>query len=237
MTQTIEPNGVTPGPYGYVMDWDPAKAHLKVALSEGSTAFADNTEFQDTPTLNNGTRTMVKAVSGKILSINSIGAADSSRSAGTYANLTADATGASGAIAKARFTVVVDGSGAATVTIVDGGEDFAVSETIQINDAQLGNGGGAALTFDVATISSAEQTGQTGLYNAEDYLYYDNAIAANDTEKNSGIVVGPGQNLLVYSSAGDLSYVVNGFESPSGDLPVINMEKVASEGGGGGVAP
>ena len=237
VTQTIQPNGVTAGPYGYVMDWDPAKAHLKVALGEGSTAFADNTEFQDTPTLNNGTRTLVKAVSGKILSINSIGAADASRSAGTYANLTADATGASGAIAKARFTVVVDGSGAATVTIVDGGEDFAVSETIQINDAQLGNGGGAALTFDVATISSAEQTGQTGLYNAEDYLYYDNSVAANDTEKNSGIVVGPGQNLLVYSSAGDLSYVVNGFESPSGDLPVINMEKVASEGGGGGVAP
>ena len=101
-------------------------------------------------------------MSGKILSINSIGAADSNRAAGTYANLTADATGASGDIAKARFTVVVDGSGAATVTIVDGGEDFAVSETIQINDAQLGNGGGAALTFDVATISSAEQTGQTG---------------------------------------------------------------------------
>ena len=162
VTQTILQNGITAGPYGYVMDWDPAKAHLKVALGEGSTAFADNTEFLDTPTLNNGTRIMTKAVSGKILSINSIGAADSNRAAGTYANLTADATGASGVIAKARFTVVVDGSGAATVTIVDGGEDFAVSETIQINDAQLGNGGGAALTFDVATISSAEQTGQTG---------------------------------------------------------------------------
>ena len=237
VTQTIQPNGVTAGPYGYVMDWDPAKAHLKVALGEGSTAFADNTEFLDTPTLNNGTRTMVKAVSGKILSVNSIGAADAARAAGTYANLTADATGASGVIAKARFTVVVDGSGAATVTIVDGGEDFAVSETIQINDAQLGNGGGAALTFDVATISSAEQTSQTGIYNAEDYLYYGNAIAANDTEKNSGIVVGPGQNLLVYSSAADLSYVVNGFESPSGDLEVINMTKISSEGGGGGVAP
>jgi hypothetical protein len=237
VTQTIQPNGVTAGPYGYVMDWDPAKAHLKVALGEGSTAFADNTEFLDTPTLNNGTRVMTKAVSGKILSVNSIGAADANRSAGTYANLTADATGASGDIAKARFTVVVDGSGAATVTIVDGGEDFAVSETIQINDAQLGNGGGAALTFDVATISTAEQTSQTGLYSGEDYLYYDNAIAANDTEKNSGIVVGPGQNLLVYSSAADLSYVVNGFESPSGDLEVINMTKISSEGGGGGVAP
>jgi hypothetical protein len=237
VTQTVQQGGVTAGPYGYVMDWDPAKAHLKVALGEGSTVFADNTEFYDSPTLNNGVRIMTKAVTGKILSIDSIGAADASRSAGTYANLTADATGASGAIAKARFTVVVDGSGAATITIVDGGEDFAAAETIQINDAQLGNGGGAALTFNAATVSTAEQTGQTGLYNAEDYLYYDNAVAANDTEKNSGIVVGPGQNLLVYSSAGDLSYVVNGFESPSGDLPVVNMTKVTSEEGGGGAAP
>ena len=233
VTQTVQQNGIVAGPYGYVMDWDPAKAHLKVALGEGSTTFADNTEFYDTPTLNNGVRTMTKVVDGKILSVNSIGAADANRSAGTYANLTADATGASGDIATALFTVVVDGSGAATVTIVDGGEDFAVAETIQINDAQLGNGGGAALTFDVATISTGVAVDQTALYSPEDYLYYDNAIAANDTEKNSGIVVGPGQNLLVYSSAADLSYVVNGFESPSGDLPVVNMSKISTEGGGG----
>ena len=233
VTQTVQQGGIVAGPYGYVMDWDPAKAHLKVALGEGSAAFADNTEFLDTPTLNNGTRIMVKAVTGKIQTINNIGAADGSRAAGSYPNLTADATGASGDIAKAKFSVVVDGSGAATITIEDGGEDFAAAETVQINDAQLGNGGGAALTFDVATISTAEHTSQTGLYSAEDYLYYDNAIAANDTEKNSGIVVGPGQNLLVYSSAADLSYVVNGFESPSGDLETVNMTKVATEGGGG----
>ena len=237
VTQTVQQNGIVAGPFGYVMDWDPAKAHLKVALGEGSTAFADNTEFYDTPTLNNGVRVLTKVVDGKILSINSIGAADSNRAAGTYANLTADATGASGDIATALFTVVVDGSGAATVTIVNGGEDFAVSETIQINDAQLGNGGGAALTFDVATISTAEQTGQTGLYSAEDYLYYDKAIAANVTDKNSSIIVGPGQNLVVYSSAGDLSYVVNGFEAASGDLEVINMTKVDTEGGDGTPAP
>lgn len=180
---------------------------------------------------------MTKAVSGKILTINNVGAADGNRAAGTYANLTADATGASGDITKARFTVVVDGSGAATITIVDGGEDFAAAETVQINDAQLGNGGGAALTFDVATISTAEQTGQTGLYSAEDYLYYGKAIAANTTDKNSSIIVGPGQNLLVYSSAADLSYVVNGFEAPSGDLEVINMTKIDTEGGDGTPAP
>ncbi len=233
VTQTVQQNGIVAGPYGYVLDWDPAKAHLKVALGEGSTAFTDNTEFLDTPTLNNGTRVMVKAVTGKILSVDTVGAADAARSAGTYSNLTANATGASGNIAKAKFTVVVDGSGAATVTIVDGGEDFAAAETIQINDSQLGNGGGAALTFNAATISTAEQTSQTGLYSAEDYLYYDNAIAANDTEKISGVVVGPGQNILVYSSAADLSYVVNGFESASDDLTVINMIKKQTEADGG----
>ena len=237
VTQTVQPGGVSVGPYGFVLDWDPAKAHLKVALGEGSPAFADNTEFLDTPTLNNGTRIMTKAVTGKILAVDTISAADAARVANTYSNLTANATAGSGDIAKAKFTVVVDGSGAATVTIVDGGEDFAAAETIQINDSQLGNGGGAALTFNAATISTAEETSQTGLYSAEDYLYYDNAIAANDTEKISGIVVGPGQNILVYSSAADLSYVVNGFESASDDLEVIQLSKIVTDGGGAAAAP
>jgi hypothetical protein len=236
VTQTVEANGVTPGAYGYVQEWFPDKAHLKITLGEGSQSLADNVEFYDTPTLNNGDRVTVKVVDGKILSINNVGGADANRAAGTYPNLIADATGASGDIAKARFTVVVDGAGAATVTIVDGGEDFAVAETIQINDGQLGNGGGAALTFDVATISTGVAIDQTGLYSDEDYLFYDNSVAANETEKNSAIIVGPGENLLVYSSAGDLSYVANGFESPSDDFTVINMTKVVTEDDGGGAA-
>ena len=237
VTQTIDPSGVSAGPFGYVMDWDPDKAHLKVALAPGSSAFANDTEFYDTPTLNNGTRTMTKVVDGKIMSVDTVGAANASRAAGTYEDLTANSTGGSGNITKAKFTVTVDGSGAATITIVDGGEDFAVNETITINDSQLGAGGAPALTFDVATITTGVQAGQTDIYDAEDYLFYDNAIAANETEKNTAIVVGPGQNLLAYSSAGDLSYVVNGFESGSDDLPVVNMTKVQTGDGGGSPAP
>lgn len=237
ITQTVQPSGVIPGPYGYVQEWFPDKAHLKIALGEGSTAFTDNVEFYDTPTLNNGARTTTKVVDGKILSINNVGGADANRVQGNYPNLTADATGASGDISKAVFTVDVDGSGAATITIVDGGEDFAVAETIQINDGQLGNGGGAALTFDVATISTGVAVDQTALYSDEDYLFYDNSVAANETEKNSAIVVGPGENLLVYSSAADLSYIANGFESPSDDFTVVQMTKISTDDGGGGVAP
>ena len=56
------------------------------------------------------------------------------------------------------------------------------------------------------------------------------AIAANVTDKNSSIIVGPGQNLLVYSSAGDLSYQANGFETSSDDYEVVNMTKIATGG-------
>ena len=66
--------------------------------------------------------------------------------------------------------------------------------------------------------------------NPEDYVFYDKAIGANVTDKNSSLVVGPGQNLTVYSSAGDLSYVVTGFESPSGDFDVVNMTKTQAGG-------
>ena len=224
-------NAVTPGPYGYVQSYDPVNAHLKVTLGEGSAGFTAGTEFYDTPTLNNGTRTMAKVVTGKILTINSVGAADGSRAAGTYTISAPSGTTGSGS--GDTYSIVVDGSGAATVTIIDGGEGHAAADTITVNDSLLGSGGGAALTFNVATVSTGVNTDQAAIYNAEDYVFYDKSVAANTTDKNSAIIVGPGQNLTVYSSAGDLSYVVTGFESPSDDFTVVNMTKVASEGGGG----
>ena len=229
-TQTIQASGVTAGPFGYVQDWYPASCHLKVSIGEGSQAFAADDSFYDTPTLNNGTRILTTVRTGKALSVNSIGAADASRTAGTYASISPNATGGSGNLTTSKFTVVVDGSGAATITVIDGGYGHAVSDTLTINDSQLGGGGGAALTFDVATISTGIHTDQTGLYSAEDYFLYDNALAANTTDKNTSIIVGPGQNLLVYSSAGDISYVLNGFETTSDDYEVINMTKIQSGG-------
>ena len=230
VTQTVLSNGVTPGPYGYVQDFDASTCHLKVALGHGSAAFALNDDFYDTPTLNNGTRTMVRPVTGKALTINSIGAADASRTAGTYASISPNATGGSGDLATSKFTVVVDGSGAATITVINGGFGHAASDTLTINDSQLGGGGGAALTFDVASISTAVHTDQTGIYSDGEYIFYDKAIATKVTDKNTSLVVGPGENLLVYSSAADLSYVVNGFEAPSDDFTVVNMTKVSAGG-------
>ena len=226
VTQTVQPSGVTPGPYGYVQDFDATTQHLKVALGHGSAAFALNDDFYDSPTLNNGTRTMVRPVTGKALTINSIGAADASRTAGTYASISPNATGGSGDLTTSKFTVVVDGSGAATITVINGGFGHAGSDTLTINDSQLGGGGGAALTFDVATVSTAVHTDQTAIYSDSEYIFYDKAIATKVTDKNTSLVVGPGENLLVYSSAADLSYVVNGFEAASDDFTVLNMSKI-----------
>ena len=229
-TQTIQPSGVTAGPFGYIQDFDASLCHLKVTIGEGSSAFAANDSFYDSPTLNNGIRQLATVRTGKALSLNNVGGADASRTAGTYTNISPNSTGGSGDLTTTKVTVVVDGSGAATVTLLNGGYGHAGSDTLTVNDSQLGGGGGANLTFDVASISTGIHTDQTAIYSDADYIYYGKAIAANVTDKNSSLIVGPGQNLLVYSSAGDLSYQANGFEAASDDYEVVNMTKISSGG-------
>ena len=85
-----------------------------------------------------------------IKTINNVGAADSSRTAGTYTIGASDYSGGTGS--GATFSIVVDGSGAATVTITASGNGYNTNDTITVADAQLGSGGGAALTFDVDTL-------------------------------------------------------------------------------------
>ena len=93
------------------------------------------------------------ATAGRLLTVDTISAADASRTEGTYTIGASDySTDASGT--GATFSVAVNGSGAATVTIVNPGSGYAVDETFTITDAQLGGGGGASLTFDAATVSS-----------------------------------------------------------------------------------
>ncbi|AOV60911.1 virion structural protein [Synechococcus phage S-CAM22] len=93
------------------------------------------------------------ATAGRLLTIDTVSGADSSRTAGTYTIGASDySTDASGT--GATFSVVVAAGGAATVTVVNPGSGFAVNETFTITDANLGGGGGASLTFDAATVSS-----------------------------------------------------------------------------------
>jgi len=227
-TYTIDAGGVTPGFYGYVHDWDADRNVLKISLDEGSPAVAVGDNLYDSVTEVDGSRRWTEVVSGKAQTLGSIGAADGSRTAGTYNGILP--TGGSGSGLKVN--VVVDGSGAATVTLVNGGKDYAAAETLTVTDAQLGGGGAANLTFNVATIGTGDAAGATTLVycNAEDWFAYDKAIAANATDRITGVVVGPGQNILVYSSAADISYAVTGFESNADDYVVLSVSKNAAGG-------
>ena len=229
-TQTIQASGVSVGSYGYVHGYDPATNHLKVSIDRNSAAFSVGDTFYDSPTLINGTRSMCEVVDGKILTVDTIGAADASRTANTYT--VSGSTNGSGT--GQSFQVVVAAStGAATVTVLNGGKNHTAGNTVTILDSDLGGGGAANLTFNVATISSGIQTSATGVYNVSDYVFYDKAIAANVTDKNSSIVVGPGQNLVCRAANTGVSFVVNGFESNSSDYEVVNMTKTTTDGGGG----
>jgi hypothetical protein len=91
------------------------------------------------------------AVESPITSVTNIGAANISRTAGTYTIVANDyATTSLGQ--DATFSITVAVGGAATITITDGGKGFIVGETITISDSDLGAGGAPDLTFDVETV-------------------------------------------------------------------------------------
>jgi len=89
-----------------------------------------------------------------IVTFTSNGAADGSRTAGTY-TVTDAAGSASGT--GADFTVVVAVDGTPTVTLVSGGTGYVNSETITIADSSLGSGGGATVVLTVASINEEKK--------------------------------------------------------------------------------
>ena len=111
-------------------------------------------------TVNNGgtdfaageTITITNANASGIKTVGNFGATDASRTPGTYTLGTSDySTQNSGA--NATFTVVIGTGGTVdSVTVTDDGSGFIVNETVTVADAQLGGGGGAALTFDATAI-------------------------------------------------------------------------------------
>ena len=231
-TYTVQANGVTVGKYGYVHEWDSAQNELKISLGVGSAAFAVGDQLYDTPTLVDANRTMAEVVSGKVLAIDTVGAANASRTAGTYSGLSP--TGGSGSGLKVDI-VVAASTGAATVTLVNGGKNYADGETLTVTDANLGGGGAPNLTFATDGIGAGDGIGATSTtyVKTEDYIHYGKAIAANSSDRTTGIVVGPGQNLIVYASDTNIAFQVQGFESVSEDYTVLGNAKTAESGGGG----
>jgi hypothetical protein len=235
VTYTIQASGVTPGSWGFVHDFDEARNTLKISLDGASSVFAVGDQFYDTPKLTDENRLMASIVTGKVLDVDTVSAADASRTAGTYEGLLP--TGGTGTGLKVKV-VVAASTGAATVTLINGGKDYADGQTLTVTDALLGGGGAANLTFVTDEIGTGDKAGATAtnFANVEDYISYDVSVAANAYDKVTGLIVGPGQNLLVYSAAADLSYVVTGFETASEDYTAVLNSKAQDGGGGGGAA-
>jgi hypothetical protein len=80
-----------------------------------------------------------------------------------------------------------------------------------------------ATARSLATVNSV--TAATDI-DAEDYLFYGKSLAANTTDKNSSLVIGPGQSLVVYSSAADINYSLNGFEDNTSDYQIYLYSRV-----------
>ena len=126
-----------------------------VARDESNSAieFTADIVLEDQKSLQGATFTY-STTKGEVLTTDTVGAADASRSAGTYTITASDYT-TDGSGTGATFSIVVAGNGAATVTITNGGNNYVVDETFTITDAKLGGGGGASLTFDVATVGAS----------------------------------------------------------------------------------
>jgi flagellin len=89
-------------------------------------------------------------VEGAALTVDTFGAADTLRMGGTFTVTDSSAT------TDATFEIVIDNAGAVTsITVTEAGSGYAVDDTITVSDTLLGNGGGAALTFDIATVTAA----------------------------------------------------------------------------------
>ena len=126
-------------------------------------------------------------LAGSITGVDTISAADASRPEGAYLIDTDDYT-VDKAGTDAKFTINITANGSALVTVTDVGRGFEVNETITIADSKLGSGGGAALTFDVATIS----TGFTKCYLPDSYKDNEDltpvlVIAGNGTTNFAGV--------------------------------------------------
>ena len=119
-------------------------------------------------------RNAVSSAPGALLTVDNVGAADVSRAEGTYTIGASDYSISPSGGTGATFSVAVASNGNAVITVTSGGTGYDVNDTITIADAQLGSGGAAALTFDVASVEDAIQIKNEDHYNEQ----YSNGAAS-----------------------------------------------------------
>ena len=127
--------------------------------------------------------TVTPAATG-ITGVDTISAADATRTAGTYTIGASDYT-AQGSGTGATFSIVINGSGAATVTVTSAGSGYAIDNTITVAASKIGNTG-AALTFDVSAVAAAMQgPGQFLKWGTSPNEYYATVYSNDGTDTYS----------------------------------------------------
>ena len=142
--------GSTSGTVGYIANVNATTKQIKVKLNNVIQEYTTTETVTSSSSIVGG-YFVNTTVFTPVLTVTNISAAVSARTAGTYTITTTDWS-SNGDGNSATFSIVVDGSGAAAVTITAGGDRFIIGETITIADSKLGSGGAAALTFNVQTI-------------------------------------------------------------------------------------
>ena len=173
------------------------------------------------------------------------GQANSNRTAGSY---NAVSSTSSGFGVGATFNVVVDAStgNVSTLTLVSGGQGYAVDDTITIADTQLGQAGTAApdLTFTVATVTSestsayksidvtlATDVPYRAVFEPSKIKVYDSNGVLKDT------VTAPYSDAVIpdlrFSSETDALYITHGLYKPAkltADLITVTKILTATDG-------
>ena len=147
----------------------------------------------------NATTTFDLPAGGVLSTVGTIGAADANRTAGTY-TVTHSGNGADVA-----FTIVVDDTGAATVTVTSGGFGYSVGDNFLVPDSDLGGGGAADLTFQAATVVANVAGAQidTGVFTAVPITLTTGGVNVGDTITvftTSGLTTSPAFTLTVSDS-------------------------------------
>jgi hypothetical protein len=150
----------------------------------------------------------------------------------SFSNISTTVTGVSGEniieVGSASGLVplmLVSGTGIASGARIESIEDTTVTLTVANSDTVSGTG-----TFSHAfndsprvpdSVRSLATVSSVSVISDEDYIFYDRSLSANTTHKNTGVVVGPGQSVLVYSAANTINYVLHGFEDSTSDYTPI----------------
>lgn len=137
-----------------------------------------------------------------------------------------------------NVTSLIPGMGVSGTGIATGARVASISGVVVTLDTSNTATVTGSIVFEHIFYDSPRETGDSRSYvkyvsstastyiNDEDYLYYDNALVSKTTDKNSGIIVGPGQSLVVYSSAVGLNFIINGFLDSTLDFTVNSYNRV-----------